>query len=150
MNTITASNKTKKIAFLGLSFLSFAFFGFELIVFQIGSLIHGTTDLWASPLRLTIHWICTMILWCLGFFALRRMAKKAGYNLFNNKDKPKALNWIFAGILFIASIVMSYIAWQMRFKPVAEFAGFTRAHGAIGIALFALQYIYYFAESLLI
>jgi len=150
MCSIGASKEANKFVFLGLALLSFVVFFLEILVLLIGSLFRGDAILWELPSALIVHWVCTIVFWCLGFFALHVLAKKSGYDMFAHKDKPKPLNWVFVGIIFAISIIVSYISWDMRFKPLAEFIGFVTGHGDIGILLFVFQYIYILAESALI
>ena len=142
--------KINKFIFLGLALLPFLVLGLEGVVLLIESLIYGTTDLSIlGAIGIIIHWVCTIIVWCIGILVLILLSKKAGFNVFENKNKPKLINWIIVGALVIITITISYINWDMRFKPLVEYNGFINKYDSAGIALFITQYLYYFVESIL-
>jgi hypothetical protein len=142
--------KTKKIGFFILATLPFALLGMEIIVLLIESLFYGTMDFWALPFQaIIIHWICTIIVWCSGLFLLNLFSKKIGYNIFENINKPTLINWIIVGIIIILAAIVSYVSWEMHFKPIVEFNGLKNRYGNIGIVAFIFQYLYYIVESML-
>ena len=144
------NEKTNKFCFLGLAFLPFVILAMESAVVLIESLFYGTMDFSTLNLRTgIIHYSCTMIIWCTGLFGLYILSKKAGYNIYENKNKPKTINWIIVGIIVIVTAIGSIIAWEMRFKPFVEFNNFINRFGTIGIMAFIFQYIYYLVESML-
>ena len=144
------NKKTNKFVFLGLALLPFVILGLEGVVLLIESLIYGTTDFSTFGVKGNIiHWICTIIAWGISIFVLNLLSKKAGYNVFENKSKPKLINWIIVGALVIITIIISYINWDMRFKPFVEYHYFINKYNSIGITLFITQYLYYFIESML-
>jgi hypothetical protein len=132
-----------------LAFLPFGVLALELLVMMIETLFYGTMDIWTNVRLLIIHWICTIIVWCAGLFVLNILSGKTGYNIFENKNRPKIINWIIIGVIMIITAIGSYIAWDMRFKPFVEFNNFTKRHGDMGIVVFVFQYIYYMVESML-
>jgi hypothetical protein len=143
------NEKTNKVAFIGLAFLPFAVLASEMLVVLVESLFYGTTELWTSPLRTIIHWVCTIIVWSSGLFLLTLLSKKAGYNVFESADKPALLNWVIIGAIVIVSAAGSYLAWDMQFKPFAEFTRFQNRFGNMGTVVFIFQYLYYAAETML-
>jgi hypothetical protein len=144
------NEKTNKFSFLGLTFLPFGVLSLEFVVVLIQYLFYGTMDF--SKLNaddIIIHLICTIIIWCTGLFVLNILSKKAGKNIFDNKNKPKIMNWIIVGIIIIITVIGSYITWEMQFKPFVEFNNFIRNYGNIGIVVFIFQYMYYIVETML-
>jgi hypothetical protein len=144
------NEKTKKFAFLGLSLLPFVVVKFETLILLVESMFYGTMYIFTLPFHaVIIHWICTIIIWCFGLLALYFLSKKAGYNIFENKNKPTLINWIIVVIIIIFTVAGSYIIWGMRFKPFAEYKGHLNKYDGMAIATFIFQYLYYIAESML-
>jgi hypothetical protein len=144
------NEKTNKFIFLFLALLPFVILALEMVVLLVESLFYGTMDLKSLHFHtIIIHWISTIIVWCFGLFILNILSKKAGYNIFEYKNKPALINWIIIGIIIIFSAIGSYIAWEMRFKPYVEFSRFLSRYGKIGIIAFIFQYLYYIVESML-
>ncbi|GHU59013.1 hypothetical protein FACS189444_3590 [Spirochaetia bacterium] len=140
---IHIDQRSNKFTFLGLAFLPFGMVKLELVVILIEYLVYGTIDFLKLNIGVIIvHWVCTIVVWCTGLFVLHILSKKAGYNVFENKNKPKTINWIIVGIIIIITAIGSYISWEMRFKPFVEFNGFLKNYGTIGIAAFVFQYMY--------
>jgi hypothetical protein len=143
------TEKTNKFAFLGLAFLPFGLLALELLVMMVESLFYGTMNIWTNVRSIIIHWICTIILWCIGLFVLNVFSRKVGYNIFEYKNRLKIINWIIIGAIIIITAIGSYIVWEMRFKPFVEFNNFIKKYGDMGIMVFVFQYIYYIVESIL-
>jgi hypothetical protein len=144
------NEKIHKFAFLGLAFLPFGVMACELVVLLVESLFYGTIDFWTLPFyAIIIHWTCTVVIWCSGLFVLNFFSKKVGYTIFENKNKPKLVNWITVGIIVVITAIGSYIVWNMRFKPFAEFQGFVNLYEDKAIAAYIFQYLYYIVESML-
>jgi hypothetical protein len=142
--------KSNKFTFLGLAFLPFGVLALEFGIALIQYLFYGTMDFWKLKVRaIIIHWICTIIIWSTGLLVLNILSKKAGYHVFENKNSPKIVNWIVVGIIIVITVIGSFMVWEMRFKPFAEFNGFIKKYGNIGIAAFVFQYMYYLIETML-
>ena len=146
--------KEKASPYLGMALLPFVFLGLELLVLFIESLFYGTMDFAEIIERhgvsaSLIHWGATCIVWGAGAWLLYVLAKKRGFNVFENKSKVPSLNWIIVFALLSFSAIASYLAWDMRFKPFAEFMGMSNRFGNQAILAFVGQYIYYSVESVL-
>ena len=147
--------KEKAAPYLGMALLPFVFIALELAVSLSASLFYGTMD-WVvisdqyGISATLIHYGLTCIVWVMGAWLLYNLAKKRGFDLFENKSKVPLLNWIIVLLILILSIIFKYISWDMRFKPFVEFMYFNRIFGNQAILAFVGQYIYYFVESILI
>ena len=146
--------KEKATPYLGMALLPFVFLGLELLILFIASLFYGTMDFTQLIERhgvstLLIHWGATCIVWGTGAWLLYILAKKIGFNVFENKSKASAVNWVIVFVILVLSIIASYLSWHMQFKPLAEFAGMTNRFGSQAIFAFIGQYIYYIVESVL-
>jgi hypothetical protein len=145
------NEKTRKWPFLVLALLPFVFLACEFIVVLIDLLIYGTSD-YAEISKIgiypmLIHWFLTVIIWGIGLWFSYKISKKLGFNPFEYKDKPSLKNLIIVGILIIIVTTLSYIMWEMRFKPIVELNGMINRYGNQGIITFIGQYIYYIVES---
>lgn len=144
------SEKTKKLAFLGLALLPFVILAFEMFILLIESTFYGTMDIFTLPFyAVIIHWICTIVIWIFGLFVLYYLSKKAGYNVFEYKNRPTLKNWIIVVVIVIFTAIGSYIIWGMRFKPFAEYGGHFNKYYNMAIVTFIFQYLYYLVESML-
>jgi hypothetical protein len=144
------NKKTNKFAFLGLALLPFLVLGLDFVILLIESLFYGTMHVSTFGAKgIIIHWIYTIIVWGVSVFALIILSKKAGYNVFENKNNPKLINWIIVGVLVIITAIVSYINWDMQFKPLVEYNSFINKYNDNGIIMFITQYMYYFIESML-
>jgi hypothetical protein len=146
--------KDKASPYLVMALLAFVVLGLEIVILLIESLFYGTMDLLAlleqrGIYPLLIHWGLTCVVWGAGAWALHEWAKKKGFNVLENKSKAPILNWIIVCVLFAISVVSSYISWDMRFKPIAEFTGMSNRVGEQAIFTFVAQYAYYLVESVL-
>jgi hypothetical protein len=147
------NEKANKWSFLGLALLPFVFLCCEYIVVLIDTLIYGIDNV-SDILKMgiypvLIHWLLTIIIWGLGLWCSYKISKRLGFNPFEYKNKPPVKNWIIVGILIIIIAIISYILWEMRFKPVVELKSMINRSGNKGIIVFIGQYIYYIAESAL-
>ncbi|MCL2217653.1 MAG: hypothetical protein FWB91_11635 [Defluviitaleaceae bacterium] len=146
--------KEKASPYLAMALLAFMILGLEMIILFIESLFYGTMDLFGLLEKrgiypLLIHWGLTCAVWITGAWVLHLWAKKRGFNIFENKFKAPVINWIIVCALFAISVVSSYIVWDMRFKPIAEFTGMFNLVGNQAVFTFIAQYIYYLFESVL-
>ena len=147
--------KEKPLPYLAMALIAFLFLGLELLVLLIESLFYGTTDLFGLILEqrgiypLLIHWSATCVIWVIGAWVLYARAKRKGFNIFENKSDAPILNWIIVVVLLAVSVISSYITWDMRFKPIAEFTGMANRVGEQAVFIFTAQYIYYLVESVL-
>lgn len=146
--------KEKASPFLGMAFIPFLLLGSEMLILLIESLFYGTTNYMEmveikgifAPL---IHWGLTCIVWGTGAWFLSVLAKKKGFDVFEDKSNAPVRNWIIVAILLVLTIVASYYAWDMHFKPISELEGMKLTFGSQGIIAFVAQYAYYLVESIL-
>jgi len=146
--------KEKASPYLGMALLPFVFLGLELLVLFIESLFYGTMDFSEiidrhGVFAMLIHWGATCIIWGTGTWFLYSLAKRKGNDIFKNNSKAPLMNWIIVSALLVLSVFASYLAWDMRFKPDAEFAGMINLYGNQATLAFIGQYIYYIVESAL-
>ncbi|MCL2108339.1 MAG: hypothetical protein FWH20_03225 [Oscillospiraceae bacterium] len=144
----------KSTPYLAMTLLAFAFIGLELVIFLIESLFYGSMNFAEIAEQrgvtvLLIHWGMTCVAWGGGAWFLCKWAKRRGFNVFENKSKAPALNWIIVLAMLILAVIASYFSWDMRFKPSAEFAGFAKLFGNRAVLAFVGQYVYYVVESIL-
>jgi hypothetical protein len=148
---INMSEKNKKKIFLVLAVLPVLVLAMEFVIVFIESLFYGTIDFSTLGIFAALkHWFFTIIIWGLCVFFLYIFSKKNGFNPFDNNENPPVKNWIIVCILVLFSIFVSYISWDMRFKPIAEFKGFITRYNEQGVIAFIIQYLYYLVESILI
>lgn len=81
---------------------------------------------------------------------LCKISKKQGFDVFENRTKPPTKNVLIVLFLIVSSVIESYIAWDFRFKPVAEFLHKIDRYGNSGVIAFIFQYVYYFVEVTLV
>lgn len=149
------SERKRGLKCAALCLLLLLLLGGEVAVFLAEGIIYGR-----SPSVLPqhcMHWTLTAGLWVCGEALLYRMVKRKKLvdgPAFEEggQTKPikagelaRVLAAVAAGILFMT------VAWEMRLKPVEEYAGMAERFGEAmaGVALF-FQYLYYAAESGLI
>ena len=147
--------KEKACSYLGMALLPFLFLGLELLVLFIESLFYGTMDFSEiSALKgisvWLIHWGLTCLVWGIGAWLLVVLAKKRGFDVFENKFPVPAMNWVIVLILVALSVAGSYLAWDMQFKFLAELGSMKNLFGDLGVVAFIAQYVYYLFESVLI
>jgi len=144
------NEKTNIFIFLGLALLPFIILSMEMVILLIEAIFYGTMDL--SKLNagnIILHWIFTMVVWCTGIYAIFILSKKLGYNVFDNKNRPEIINWIIVCALVILTATISFIDWDMRFKPYIELTNLVKYFGNFGYLMFICQYLYYFVESMM-
>ena len=146
--------KEKASPYLIMALLAFMILGLEIAILLIESLFYGTMDLFGlleqrGIYPLIIHWGLTCLVWATGAWVLYERAKKRGFNILENKSKVPVFNWVIVCILFAISVISSYISWDMRLKPIAEFTGMSARVGEQAIFTFIAQYAYYLFESVL-
>ena len=144
----------KASPYLGMALLPFVFLGLELLVLIIESLFYGTMDfMQIIEMRgisaALMHWGITCLLWAAGAWLLYVLAHKKGFDVFDNKNRASAMNWGIVAVILVLSLIASYMAWDMRFKPAAELTGMTARFGSQAIWAFIGQYFYYLVESVL-
>ena len=146
-----ADNNNLKIKGAGLKFLllfllAFAGHGTEFIhLFTWEPLIFGEIVSWYSePWKLILHWIATCVLWGIVSYLLIQIAKrKLDFNVCVKGSKMKLWQLITVAAAVIISVVISYFAWNSRFKVIVEFNN-------LGWLRFIFQYLYYMAETVLV
>ncbi|MCL2054894.1 MAG: hypothetical protein FWG90_10755 [Oscillospiraceae bacterium] len=143
--------KEKPISYLGMAILAFLFLGLEVLVLFVESLAYGTMDFEVmieahGASVMLIHWGATCVAWGAGVFGLYSLAKRQGYNVFENKSRAPLKNWIIVLALLIAAVIGQILFWDMRFKPLAEFLYTRNMYGNLAVIMFIGQYIYYVFE----
>ena len=150
--------KDKNRFFQGYDFLSyglevFAFIGFELLLtYGIEYNIYGIESFKEfTPMQSVIHWVLTIAVWLFGaWYVVRECAKKSEVDLFKNfKEQSivkgaKEMSLFQWGLLILGTVlclISTWIDWGGS-KVVKEFA-------KKGV-LFPLQYLYYFAEVVMV
>jgi hypothetical protein len=97
---------------------------------------------WQNNAHMIAHWSSTIILWAILAIILVKVSKQRfSFDLFGKIQSIKPIQWAGVALCFAISLAISYFAWG-GFKVVIEFQN-------LGPLLFAFQYIYYMAETLL-
>lgn len=135
--------KASGFDYLMLAFLAFGGLGIEVLyALLIEPMIYGAQMLnWTTP-QIICHWILTCFTWGIIAFLLCRSSKRRySFNLFAEKEKVHAWQWI-AALLCIATIItINCIDWNGS-KVILEYR-----HN--GLLKFVFQYIYYLFETVL-
>lgn len=121
--------------YLGYALYAFGGLGIEILFMMIETNLWGVqTNKWTLNQHI-IHWVMTCIVW--GIFSIVLM-KKINKIHIDIKD----INWLGVSVIVICSIIYTSYVWG-GFKPAIELSN-------NGITKFAVQYIYYAFESMLI
>ena len=156
MKTMTMT-KEKNRFFQGLDFLSyglevFGVIGFELLLaYVIEFNIYGYDFKGFTKMQSVIHWVLTVAVWLLGaWYVVRECAKKSGVDLIKNLKEKSLIQgakemsffqWVLLITGTVLCLISTWIDWGGS-KVAKEFA-------SKGI-LFPLQYMYYFAEVVMV
>ncbi len=134
----------KGIDYLLLAFVTFAGMMTEtLYMFLLEPAIYGCPRKQWNVSQNVCHWILTCITWGLiAFFVIRFADKKFHFNLFEDKGKIKAWQWVAAAACVALVLVVQNMDWHGS-KVISEFR-------ANGVTKFIFQYLYYCFETLLI
>lgn len=129
--------------YLSLAILVFGGLGMEaLYAFLLEPMIYGAqmSD-WTTP-QIICHWILTCITWGIFTFVLCRISKKKYFfNVFAEKEKVKAWQWIAALLGIVIIVTINCIDWNGS-KVIIEY----QRNGPLK---FIFQYIYYLFETAL-
>ncbi len=145
------SAKEKNWSFLVFGIIAFLGFVCEnIVVMLVMNDYTGVGEFKPTLFQGLLIWGITYFIWG-GFAVLLHLLakKKFGFNMFSYKGKISTKNLLI--ILFMCSIHILYFAydWGWTLKPLAEFNGFYKLFGNIGLIVFTGQIIYYFFEGLL-
>lgn len=136
-------NKPTGFNYLNLALLAFGGLGTEAIyAFLFEPMIYGAQMSDWTTLQIICHWILTCFTWGIFAFLLCRCSKqKYSFDLFVEKEKVSAWQWI-ASLLCIAILItINYIDWS-GIKVIIEYQ-------RLGLLKFIFQYIYYLFETIL-
>ncbi|MCL2065428.1 MAG: hypothetical protein FWG98_13805 [Candidatus Cloacimonetes bacterium] len=123
-----------------------AFFGIALEVvyaFVLGPLVFGKPPEEYTTIQDILHWVVTCITWFFVAYFLINIAKnKLSFDIFNKSNKMKLWQWVAA---FLCIAFALYVGYNQRagFKVILEYKH-------LGWLRFIFQYLYYFAETVLI
>lgn len=121
--------------YLGYAFYAFGGLGIEILFMMIETNLWGVqNNNWALHQHI-IHWVITCIVW--GIFSVVLLKKSI-----NTHIDVKDINWLGVSTIVVCSIIYTSYVWG-SFKTAIELNNH-------GLVKFAVQYIYYAFESMLI
>ncbi len=121
--------------YLGYALYAFGGLGLEILLVMLESSLWGVQRENWSITQHVIHWSITCMIWgVIGYMLMKQPLII--------RSKIRRSNWYMAGVIIIISIIYTSLSWN-GFKPAIELSN-------NGIIKFAVQYIYYAVESLLI
>jgi len=117
--------KKEARSYLIMGLLAFLLLSLEILVILFGPLSYGTQSFFnifiPQSTALLINYGIACIIWGVGIYFLYTMAKKRGFNVFENKSIVPMKNWIIVFIIVILFLTIFYFSGNMTFKFVEIF-----------------------------
>lgn len=135
MITREVHKESTAMDYLGYALYAFGGLGIEILFMMVETNLWGLSNNKWTIHQNMIHWGITCIVW--GIFSIILLKKSIKIHI-----DVKDINWFGVSALVLCSIMYTSYVWE-GFKPIIEFSN-------NGVIKFAVQYIYYAFESMLI